>query len=218
MSNAGYVYGLVNESMEGLIKVGKTEKTPKLRAEELSNATGVANPFTVAFQIYVSNRHVAETQVHELLERYRVSAKREFFRVSLEEVSRVMLSVALSDITKMVYKAPERMKEDEEGVIQVEQSAYEWWSFVGSKRIIEYKAKPCHLSCRGYSCAIRGVENGRFKKHRRIKDNEQECLALRNEIKLIDTEVPTEPITDNDSFWIDYLETLSQQQYTLIQV
>jgi hypothetical protein len=216
MSNAGYVYALVNESMEGLIKVGETEKTPKIRAQELSGATGVATSFTVAFQIYVSNRRFAETQVHELLERYRVSTKREFFRVSLEEVSRIMLSVALGDITKMVYKAPEHMKEDEEGLLQVEQSDYEWWSFVSPKRIIEYKGKPCHLSVVAFSYKIRWVKNGQFTVAKETTKNEQECFALRNEIKLIDIEVPTEPVSNVD-FWIEYLEGLSQNHYTFIQ-
>lgn len=217
MSNAGYIYALINESTEGLIKIGKTEKTPRLRAEELSKATGVATPFIVAFQIYVSNRHVAETQVHELLERNRVSKIREFFKVSLEEVSRVMLSVALGDITKMIYKAPEHLKEDEEGVIQVEQSDYEWWSLIGLKKIVEYKGKPCHLSCRAYSFKIRGLENDRFAELKYITDNEEKCLALRREIKVIDTEVPSEPVTNNDSFWIEYLEALSQKPYTFFQ-
>ena len=44
MNDPGFVYALINPSMEGLVKVGKTKRDPKGRANELSGATGVT-PF-----------------------------------------------------------------------------------------------------------------------------------------------------------------------------
>lgn len=41
MNDTGLVYVLINPSMEGLIKVGKTTRNPKERADELSKVTGV---------------------------------------------------------------------------------------------------------------------------------------------------------------------------------
>lgn len=87
MNNAGYVYVLINASMEGLIKVGMTTREPKERAEELSKATGVPTPFIVAYQMYVSDCSKAEAFVHTFLESkgYRVSSNREFFNAPLTE-------------------------------------------------------------------------------------------------------------------------------------
>jgi hypothetical protein len=52
MGKSGYIYLLINSAMEGFVKIGKTTKTPEERAKELSNATGVPTPFTVAFDSY----------------------------------------------------------------------------------------------------------------------------------------------------------------------
>ena len=47
----GWVYALINRSYDGLVKIGKTTRHPSERAEELSSASGVPTPFTVAFKI-----------------------------------------------------------------------------------------------------------------------------------------------------------------------
>lgn len=49
MIEPGHIYILVNPSMEGLVKIGKTTRDPESRARELSQATGVPTPFYVAF-------------------------------------------------------------------------------------------------------------------------------------------------------------------------
>ena len=41
MSNSGYIYVLINNSMENLVKVGKTSRDAESRAKELSSVTGV---------------------------------------------------------------------------------------------------------------------------------------------------------------------------------
>lgn len=87
MADGGYIYILINPSMEGLIKVGKTTKDPKERASELSKATGVPTPFIVAYQACVNNCSKAEMFVHIYLENkgYRVTSNREFFNAPLTE-------------------------------------------------------------------------------------------------------------------------------------
>ena len=76
MSDAGYVYALINPSMEGLVKVGRTTRDPRDRAQELSLATGVPTPFLLAFFRFFSDSRQGEQYVHALLERqgYRVTA------------------------------------------------------------------------------------------------------------------------------------------------
>lgn len=90
---AGWVYVLVNSSMPGLVKVGKTTRAPSDRANELSGVTGVATPFIVAFEQYFSNCDAAEDYVHAELEQrgLRQAGNREFFRASPNEVVRIVL-------------------------------------------------------------------------------------------------------------------------------
>jgi tetratricopeptide (TPR) repeat protein len=97
MSDAGYIYVLINPSMEGLIKIGKTTRNPNERIKELSNVTGVPTPFILAFDAYFNNCSEAEQYIHALLEQrgYRVAANREFFNVPLNEVIRMVLDAEI---------------------------------------------------------------------------------------------------------------------------
>ena len=92
----GIVYVLVNSSMPGLIKVGKTRRLPSERVQELSSATGVATPFVVAFEELFDDCDTAEEAVHaELgLRGFRQAQNREFFRATTNEVIRIILGVA----------------------------------------------------------------------------------------------------------------------------
>jgi hypothetical protein len=96
--SAGYIYVLVNSSMPGLVKVGKTARHPTERAEELSGVTGVATPFIVAFEQYFEDCDAAEAFVHTKLaeKKLRVSDSREFFRASTSEVVKVIVSIGAS--------------------------------------------------------------------------------------------------------------------------
>jgi TPR repeat protein len=95
MSDAGYIYALINPSLEGLVKVGMTTRDPTDRVRELSAATGVPTPFVLAYDIYVADCSAAEAYLHTLLERrgYRVSDNREFFNAPLKDVIKAMLQV-----------------------------------------------------------------------------------------------------------------------------
>lgn len=86
MEDRGYVYLLINPTMEGLIKIGKTNRSPEERANELSKATGVASPFVVVYKEFFENCTLAEAFVHTLLEQnnYRVSSNREFFSAPID--------------------------------------------------------------------------------------------------------------------------------------
>ena len=93
MKEPGYIYVMVNPSMEGLVKIGKTTRDPESRAKELSQATGVATPFYVAFNIFVSDCHSAEEFVHAVLEHkgFRNTANREFFQMPLRQAIEVLM-------------------------------------------------------------------------------------------------------------------------------
>lgn len=83
----GYIYCLSNKSTPGILKIGMTERTPEERAKELFT-TGVASPFTIEFAKKVKDPKHKEAVLHKLLEQYteRYNSRREFFRVSPEEV------------------------------------------------------------------------------------------------------------------------------------
>lgn len=91
--NRGYLYLAINPSMDGLVKIGKTTRTPKDRIQELSSATGVPSPFILLFDIEVGDCAAAEAYVHRKLETlgYRISQSREFFRVPTSEAVKIML-------------------------------------------------------------------------------------------------------------------------------
>jgi hypothetical protein len=93
MPNGGHIYVLINPSIEGLVKIGKTTGDPKERTRELSAATGVPTPFILAFDAYFEDCSRAEQYVHTAMERrgYRVAENREFFRAPLNEAIKVIL-------------------------------------------------------------------------------------------------------------------------------
>ena len=86
----GYVYCLSNPEMRGVLKVGMTDRTPEERVKELFTS-GVPSPFKIEFAKKVKNAREKEAILHQLLENYheRVYSRREFFRVSPEEVRKL---------------------------------------------------------------------------------------------------------------------------------
>jgi HEAT repeat protein len=75
---------LENDSMPGLIKIGKTYKDCDERARILSNPSGVPTPFEVVFKLYSDTYEKLEIEIHRALAEYRVSLQREFFRFPVD--------------------------------------------------------------------------------------------------------------------------------------
>jgi hypothetical protein len=94
----GWVYVLVNSSIPGLAKVGRTTRPPLERVAELSAATGVPTPFVLAFEQEFADCAQAERDIHAELDRRgcRLASNREFFRGSPNEIVRVVLQMAAS--------------------------------------------------------------------------------------------------------------------------
>lgn len=89
-STMGYVYVLINPSLNGIVKIGKTQNSPEERAKELSSATGVPTPFFVAYSSYFKDCSAVEIFVHTRLESNRVAGNREFFRVSVQKAIEIV--------------------------------------------------------------------------------------------------------------------------------
>lgn len=91
MSEEGYVYVMINPSLEGLLKIGRTKRDPNERAKELSAATGVATPFYVAYKTYFLDCETVEEFLHEKLAQYRLTENREFFKAPLDTAIEAIL-------------------------------------------------------------------------------------------------------------------------------
>ncbi len=87
----GWVYIMSNPSMPGLLKIGVTQRKAKIRAKELSSATGVPTPFVIEFTALVEDPYSVESSVHRALSRARVNGRREFFRVKKAEARAIVV-------------------------------------------------------------------------------------------------------------------------------
>jgi hypothetical protein len=75
----GWVYVLVNKSINDQVKIGVTSGHPEDRARELYSS-GVPSPFKVATAyLFDDKAYQVERKVHRLLNNYRNNQKREFF-------------------------------------------------------------------------------------------------------------------------------------------
>ncbi|WP_315922914.1 GIY-YIG nuclease family protein [Mesorhizobium sp. SP-1A] len=90
----GYVYILSNPTMPGIVKIGKTVRTPEARLKELNSATGVAMPFKLETVVETKNPSLTERIIHEHLSSRRINQRREFFEVSVKDATRVATQAA----------------------------------------------------------------------------------------------------------------------------
>ncbi|MGA2226290.1 MAG: GIY-YIG nuclease family protein [Syntrophobacteraceae bacterium] len=84
----GYIYILTNKSFPKLIKIGMTTRSVKLRAQELSNHTGVPTPYVVEYEIQVEDCAKLEPIIHRKLKRYRLA--KEFFALSVGDAKEII--------------------------------------------------------------------------------------------------------------------------------
>lgn len=83
MEDYGLIYLLANEAMPGMVKIGKTTRDAEARIRELYT-TGVPLPFECLCACRVPMVHLdaLEKAIHAAFSANRVSANREFFRIS----------------------------------------------------------------------------------------------------------------------------------------
>lgn len=103
----GYVYILQNDSMPGLLKIGKTARNSRERAKELSSSTSVPTPFRVVFELSSDRYEILEREVHNKLARCRVGSKREFFKCTVGIAKK-----ALKEVYSEHLKATDRSLSD----------------------------------------------------------------------------------------------------------
>ena len=93
----GYVYIMTNDFVPGLLKIGRTTRTPEQRAAELSG-TGIPGKWMVKHSIFVPNCEHIEKITHNSLRDYRVSDDREFFNIEIQKAIEVIEAHSSSQI------------------------------------------------------------------------------------------------------------------------
>ncbi|PZX93859.1 hypothetical protein DOS84_07860 [Flavobacterium aquariorum] len=84
--NSGYVYIMRQPTHEqNIFKIGLTKRNTETRSKELSNTSSV-DKFFVINSYYTKDCVEAEKQIHNKLEFYRLSDRREFFRCDLRKI------------------------------------------------------------------------------------------------------------------------------------
>ena len=81
---SGYVYILSNPGMPSLLKIGQTSGSIQRRADQLSAATGVPNPFVIEAYFVSQTPKIDEKSLHDAMSAQRRPG-REFFEVSLKD-------------------------------------------------------------------------------------------------------------------------------------
>lgn len=93
--NLGFIYILRNEAQpEGLLKIGRSNRDPSERADEISSGSGVLGRFEVLYFEWVPDSARAERLAHDRLKEYRVQRNREFFDVPLGRATEILHAIA----------------------------------------------------------------------------------------------------------------------------
>jgi hypothetical protein len=91
--NTGWLYVMRCPLMdEDVYKVGWSSRPPKIRAEELSAATGVPLAYIVVESWKVDGARQVEATAHHLLAEFRINPRREFFKAPFEKIRAAAMS------------------------------------------------------------------------------------------------------------------------------
>ena len=108
------IYILINESMPGYVKIGKTSTSLEQRIRELSSSSSIPLPFTAFYACIVNNAEFVEHQLHDAFDESRVNPKREFFQIAPE---RVVAALKLAEIKNVTPNSDfVETKEDQEAL------------------------------------------------------------------------------------------------------
>lgn len=96
-----YVYVMSNPSYtEDMLKIGWTREHPNIRANDLYT-TGIPTPFIVVFVIITTEGSKVEKIIHNHIKKYRVNSKREFFKISKEELTKILVNDLMLELRQI---------------------------------------------------------------------------------------------------------------------
>jgi DNA-directed RNA polymerase subunit RPC12/RpoP len=89
----GFIYVMSNSSLKEMFKIGFTSKYPKLREDQLSSSTSIPTPFNLELVFPAQHLTKTERDIHLSLDEYRVAKNREFFRINLDHIFKIISRV-----------------------------------------------------------------------------------------------------------------------------
>jgi hypothetical protein len=108
-----YVYVMSNISYpDDLLKIGWTREHPNIRANDL-HTSGIPTPFNVEYVIITQEGSKLEKNIHEHLKTYRVNSNREFFKISKDELTQILikdLTLELTPITEIIAPIDKKLR------------------------------------------------------------------------------------------------------------
>ena len=99
---SGFVYCLINISMPGIVKLGRTENI-KQRISNLSSRTAVPTPFQLYRAIKVKDMFDIENKFKDYFYKKRTNPQREFFTISPEETDQYS-TIIIKQVHKILIK------------------------------------------------------------------------------------------------------------------
>lgn len=90
MDSYGFVYVLSNDSMPGVYKIGCTSKSPLMRSKQLAANTGAPESFNIVCYGELSDFNGGEKFLHDEFAKYRVSDRREFFSLNIDQLEELV--------------------------------------------------------------------------------------------------------------------------------
>jgi hypothetical protein len=186
-----FIYILENESLPGIVKIGRTEREVAERVKELSSATGVPTEFTVFRKYVVEDSITAERKIHERLAEFRVSDNREFFKLSADEAASFLEEM----LGKNSQRSPDFDREDDlffaATQIAITLGKIEWPANLTGRLKISYdealnliqglQARGI-LNSQNELCADLRPEHEKRVREAHRKQQEEECQRLEKEI------------------------------------
>jgi T5orf172 domain len=98
----GIIYVLVNPSMPGIIKIGKTnQEDVKLRMAQLYT-TGVPLPFDCVYAAKVKNMDDVEKALHTAFSPDRLNPRREFFEIEANQAIAIIKLLEIQNVSPLV--------------------------------------------------------------------------------------------------------------------
>ncbi len=87
----GYIYVLSNKALnKNIYKIGLTKKNLNQRVNELSKSTSIPVNFVLEYSRKTNNVNLSERRIHLVLDNYRYSKNKEFFKLKLESIKLVV--------------------------------------------------------------------------------------------------------------------------------
>lgn len=95
------IYILINESMPGYVKIGKTSANNLEQRIRQLDTTGVPLPFECFYACTVKDAHFVERQLHDAFMDHRTRSSREFFEISPD---RAVAALKLAEVRNVTPK------------------------------------------------------------------------------------------------------------------